>query len=113
MDVKCKTLSKMAAKLRERNITLAVCCEQEIIDAFPTSSGIRSAACIPGPRLARLFGPDLTIKKDPGQRRAAGCTCNIAVDIGSYRWHPCYHNCLFCYANPQPPNLPPVGRKRP
>ena len=113
MDVKFKTLSKMAAKLRERNITLAVCCEQEIVDAFPTASGLHSAACIPGPLLARLFGPDLTIKKDPGQRRAAGCTCNIAVDIGSYRWHPCYHNCLFCYANPQPPNLPPVGRKRP
>ncbi|MEE9497365.1 MAG: DUF1848 family protein [Desulfobacterales bacterium] len=28
------------------------------------------------------------------------CGCKISVDIGSYHHHPCYHNCLFCYANP-------------
>jgi len=113
MDAKCEILKNMAEKLRERDIALGVCCEREILDAFPTVSGIRAAACIPGPLLARLFGPDLTVKKDPGQRRAAGCTCNVAADIGSYHWHPCYHNCLFCYANPQPPHPPSLERKGP
>jgi hypothetical protein len=27
----------------------------------------------------------------------------VAADIGSYRQQPCYHNCLFCYANPKDP----------
>jgi hypothetical protein len=106
LDVKCETLIKMAEKLREREISLGVCCEQTILEALPPGTGIRPAACIPGPLLARLFGAEVAVKKDPGQRRAAGCTCNAAVDIGSYHWQPCYHNCRFCYANPQPPNRP-------
>jgi len=26
----------------------------------------------------------------------------VAKDIGDYSAHPCFHNCLFCYANPTP-----------
>jgi len=111
-DVKCETLANMAAVLRQREIALGVCCEKATLEALPPGSGIRSAACIPGPLLARLFGPDVTVKRDPGQRRAAGCTCNVAADIGSYHWQPCYHNCLFCYANPQSPNRPPRKEKQ-
>ena len=113
LDVKCETLIKMAEKLREREIALGVCCEQVVLEALPFGTGIHPAACIPGPLLARLFGSDISLKKDPGQRRAAGCTCNASVDIGSYRWHPCYHNCLFCYANPQPPKRPSLAEERP
>ena len=103
LDVKCETLIKMAEKLREREISLGICCEQTILEALPPH-GYPPRGVYPRPLLAHLFGAEVAVKKDPGQRRAAGCTCNAAVDIGSYRWQPCYHNCLFCYANPQPPN---------
>ena len=45
-------------------------------------------------------GNGVAVAKDSGQRRAAGCTCGVSKDIGSYNLHPCSHNCLFCYANP-------------
>lgn len=100
---KCETLLNMAAVLNQRGMALGVCCERPLLSALPPEAGIRSAACIPGPLLARLFGRDVAVKEDPGQRRAQGCTCNVAVDIGSYSRHPCYHDCLFCYANPRAP----------
>ena len=51
-----------------------------------------------GFRLAR--SRNISLRKDTGQRVKAGCGCTVSVDIGSYRQQPCYHNCLFCYANP-------------
>lgn len=112
LAVKRETLTAMAATLRKRQIVLHVCCEQAIRDTLPAGTGIRSGACIPGPLLADLFGGGFAMKKDPGQRRNQGCTCNIAADIGSYRQQPCYHDCLFCYANPQAPSRRPPHRKR-
>lgn len=103
MDMKCATLLKMAATLRDRAIGLGACCEQQVLDALPPDAGISSGECIPGPLLHTLYGHDFPLKKDPGQRRKRGCTCNVAIDIGSYRQQPCYHNCLFCYANPREP----------
>ncbi|MEE4114252.1 MAG: DUF1848 family protein, partial [Desulfobacteraceae bacterium] len=104
LAVKVETLTTMAAALRKRQIDLHVCCEQTILNALPSGTGFRSGACIPGPLLADLFGGGFAMKKDPGQRRTQGCTCNIAADIGSYHQQPCYHDCLFCYANPQAPS---------
>ena len=112
LAVKVETLSAMAAALRKRQIVLHVCCEQTILDALSAGTGIRSGACIPGPLLAALFGGGFAMKKDPGQRRSQGCTCNIAADIGSYRQQPCYHDCLVCYANPQAPSRRPFNQKR-
>jgi hypothetical protein len=104
LAVKCETLLAMAKILAPKNISLGACCEKSVLEALPPDAGIYAGNCIPGPLLARLYGADITLKKDPGQRRNSGCTCNVAVDIGSYHQHPCYHNCLFCYANPQEPN---------
>jgi hypothetical protein len=103
LPAKCEVLLAMAASLRRRNIRLNACCEKEILDALPMTAGIGPGDCIPGHLLASLYGPGFKRQKDSGQRRKHGCTCNISVDIGSYRQQPCYHNCLFCYANPQKP----------
>jgi DNA repair photolyase len=46
-----------------------------------------------------LFGGELSLRRDTGQRVRAGCECRVAVDIGSYHLHPCGHGCLYCYAN--------------
>jgi DNA repair photolyase len=47
-----------------------------------------------------LYGGRISLRRDPGQRRRAGCGCRVSVDIGSYGRHPCRHGCLYCYANP-------------
>ena len=103
ISLKGDTLMAMAATLDAYRIALGACCEKTVLQALPPGTGIGPGACIPGPLLASLYGPGFALQKDPGQRRKSGCTCNIATDIGSYREQPCYHNCLFCYANPQEP----------
>lgn len=100
MKTKTKQISKMAADLNARGIQLCLCCEKEILDALPDPDLVQSAACIPNKRLAALYGPEITLSRDRGQRRSAGCQCGASKDIGSYSLHPCHHNCLFCYANP-------------
>lgn len=107
---KRRTLLQMAEILHARGMSLGACCEKEVLAGLPPDAGVQAGDCIPGPMLASLFGNDLLLKKDPGQRRSQGCTCNMAADIGSYQRHPCYHNCLFCYANPQPPARQGKGR---
>ena len=107
---KRRTLVHMAETLRTRGMALAACCEKEVLAGLPADAAIEAGDCIPGPLLASLFGNDLPLKKDPGQRRRHGCTCNVAADIGSYQHHPCYHDCLFCYANPRAPARPGAGQ---
>lgn len=55
-------------------------------------------ACINGHLYKALFGGNPEIRGDYGQRRKQGCQCTKSFDIGSYEDHPCFHNCLFCYA---------------
>jgi DNA repair photolyase len=62
--------------------------------------GVRAGRCIDHHRLEQLYGGAVSRRVDGGQRRSAGCGCHQSVDIGSYRLHPCRHNCLYCYANP-------------
>lgn len=97
---KVDTLIKMETRLTDLNIHLTTCCEKEVIAALPASSSIASSACIPNDHLMELYGGNISLRKDTGQRVKAGCGCKVSVDIGSYRHQPCYHNCLFCYANP-------------
>jgi len=99
MNHKVAIITRMARILSGTKIALYLCCEKEVLAALPASLGIKGAACIPARYLNDLFGLDITPRRDSGQRRAAGCGCNVSKDIGSYRFHPCRHNCLYCYAN--------------
>lgn len=90
----------MERVLAGHNINLQLCCEKAVLARLPDSSGIKKGSCIPADLLMALFGGRVSLKKDSGQRVGAGCGCSTSRDIGSYAWHPCYHNCLFCYANP-------------
>ncbi len=94
----CLEMEKIVAS---SGISLQTCCEQEVLKALPAGSGIKKGGCIPADLLMALFGGRVSLKKDSGQRIAAGCGCHVSRDIGSYERHPCYHNCLFCYANPK------------
>jgi hypothetical protein len=100
---KINQIVSMTRLLRPLGIELQLCCEQELLAALPKDAQVVGASCIPSHKLAELYGADLSLARDLGQRVAAGCGCRVSRDIGSYRLHPCPHQCLFCYANPGPP----------
>ena len=100
MEKKKEILMHIKCAAGLKNISLYTCCEKEVLEALPAGTGIRAASCIPNDLLMKLFGGKLSLKKDTGQRIKNGCGCMVSVDIGSYHMHPCFHNCLFCYANP-------------
>ncbi len=97
---KVDILLQMAHVLETHRMALYTCCEQQVLAALPPDAPIRAAACIPGELLVELFGGGMAVKRDAGQRIALGCGCQASVDVGSYALHPCFHDCLFCYANP-------------
>jgi hypothetical protein len=100
LEEKTTLLMRMEQILVPLGIQLDLCCEKAVLDELPSRSSIRSGACISGERIMAVHGGRVPVRQDPGQRKAAGCGCTVAVDVGSYDLHPCHHNCLFCYANP-------------
>jgi DNA repair photolyase len=100
IETKIEVLLSMEKVLAEANIDLFTCCEKKILEALPIDSKITKSSCIPHNLLVEIYGGNLSFKKDTGQRVKDGCGCMVSIDIGSYHNHPCYHNCLFCYANP-------------
>jgi hypothetical protein len=90
----------MERQLRAAGIALRLCCEKEVLAALPVDSTVTASACIPVNHLAALYGPGISLRQDPGQRAAAGCTCGLSRDIGDYGLHLCRHDCLYCYARP-------------
>ncbi len=102
LKIKRQIILKIERILARGNINLKLCCEKDVLAALPDNTSVTQSACIPNDLLVELFGGNLNLRKDTGQRIQKGCGCKISVDIGSYHQHPCYHNCLFCYANPTP-----------
>jgi len=100
VNEKIQTLLDMKKTLKECNMQLHLCCEKDLLEALPAGTGITQSSCIPNRRLKTLFGGEISVGRDTGQRIQAGCGCGVSRDIGSYHLHPCRHNCLFCYANP-------------
>ena len=100
MDEKVRIIKAMTATLSGRGIALETCCEADLLAHLEPDTPVRAASCIPSDRLVALYGGHLSLRRDAGQRRAAGCGCRTSVDIGSYDLHPCRHDCLFCYARP-------------
>lgn len=91
---------EMNDELKQKGMTLYLCCEKVLLESLPAGTGIRPSSCIPNDFLVELYGGNLSFQKDHGQRIASGCGCKVSVDIGSYHLQPCHHRCLFCYANP-------------
>ncbi len=96
---KIEIILRMENLLKSKNISLFTCCEKEIFSQLPDKTSVSESSCIPGRLLKDLFGGHPVVKRDYGQRAKQGCKCTKSVDIGSYDLHPCFHNCLFCYAN--------------
>jgi hypothetical protein len=100
MEQKVATISEMAGRLKSLGMALQLCSEKDLLSHLPAGLGVTASSCIPNHRLTEIYGPGISLDRDGGQRRSAGCMCGVSKDIGSYSLHPCRHNCLFCYANP-------------
>ena len=107
---KVNLILNLAKRLKSLNINLNLCCEKIIHDRLPLFSGVNESACIDGKQLKKLYGNSISLKRDYGQRRKDGCGCTVSADVGSYAKQPCYHDCLYCYANPNPWLKKPQGR---
>lgn len=95
-----KIIQIMADYAVQNGIALYLCCEQELFSHIDLGSHVFENACIDGSLLKRLYGGTPETRRDYGQRSDHGCKCTRSIDIGSYNLHPCLHNCLYCYANP-------------
>jgi hypothetical protein len=62
-------------------------------------NGMNAGHCIDGNLLVSLFGGNVSIQKDKGQR--SECKCSLSRDIGSYsngvNAMKCLFNCKYCY----------------
>ena len=101
MDTKIKILQKMESTIVPNKMKLYICCEKKVLSLMPPETTVQNSSCIPNRLLMELFGGRLSLKKDTGQRIKQGCGCMVSKDIGLYKQQPCFHNCLFCYANPR------------
>ena len=100
LETKIRVLTKLGKILENCEMTLEACCEPQVLAQLGQNANAGSSSCISGSLLAELFGDSPCLKKDAGQRVAAGCQCTRSRDVGSYRHHPCRHGCLYCYASP-------------
>lgn len=99
-EKKITLIQNMEKNLSSLGIKLHLCCEKKVFEALGPKTTVKQNACIDGAVLQQLSGKTCTSKRDYGQRSKQGCKCTKSIDIGSYDDHPCYHNCLFCYARP-------------
>jgi hypothetical protein len=71
-------------------LPVLTCAEKMDLSRF----GINQAACIDRPKIERLIGRPLKVRKDPGQRSFCGCA--ESLDLGIY--NTCLNGCVYCYA---------------
>lgn len=95
LETKEDTLALIAQTALSSQLQLFCCAQNKWVGRF----SIKQGKCINGELLASLAGGEpAPLEKDTSQRSQCGCTQSI--DIGSYS-QSCYHNCLYCYANPK------------
>ncbi len=97
---KIQVIQWMEKHLLKLDMNLSLCCEKELFSHLETGTRVLENACVDGILLEKNFGGLPETKRDFGQRSKQGCRCTQSIDIGSYDEHPCFHNCIFCYASP-------------
>jgi len=105
LEQKKQVIQQLKDHLKNSGIQLYLCCEKHVFSSFcqppdDQGSGVLENACVDGRKLKLLYGGHPETRRDYGQRSKKGCRCSKSIDVGSYKDHPCFHNCLFCYANP-------------
>jgi hypothetical protein len=83
-------MSTLGGVANENDMEIATCAEELDLQAY----GIPPGKCVDDKHIQRIFGLDVTHKKDPSQREACGCV--VSKDIGIY--DSCLFGCVYCYA---------------
>ena len=83
-------MPSLAEKARERGMEILSCASPVDLERY----GIGRGKCVDDTYIRRVFGIEITQKKDPSQREACGCV--VSKDIGVY--DTCLFGCLYCYA---------------
>ncbi|MDR0401147.1 MAG: DUF1848 domain-containing protein [Treponema sp.] len=84
-------IAELLGPLAEKyGLALASCCEKADLARY----NIGRNRCVDAELINRVFGLNVSRRKDPGQRTCCGCV--VSRDIGSY--HTCLHGCRYCYA---------------
>lgn len=100
LEKKSQVIQWMEKHLSKLDMRLFLCCEKELFSHLGADTTVLENACVDGNLLKTNFKGAPETKRDYGQRSKQGCKCTRSIDIGSYDEHPCFHNCLFCYAAP-------------
>jgi len=85
-----KLMNAIVETAHEHDMEIFSC--SETINLKPY--GILPGKCIDDDYIKRVFGIDVTHKKDPNQRKECGCV--VSKDIGMY--DTCLFGCQYCYA---------------
>jgi hypothetical protein len=80
----------LSASASANGLTLESCAETHNLTPY----GILPGKCVDDALIRRVFGIDVTAKKDSAQREACGCV--QSRDIGMY--DTCLFGCQYCYA---------------
>ena len=83
-------MPSLAEEARERGMEILSCASPVDLERY----GIHRGKCVDDDYIRRVFGIEVTQKKDPSQRQACGCV--VSKDIGMY--DTCLFGCLYCYA---------------
>ena len=83
-------LSAISQAAAENGMQMLSCASEQDFSAH----GIKPSRCIDSELLAKLFGIDPSVPKDPYQRKECGCAAGR--DIGVY--DTCLFGCSYCYA---------------
>jgi hypothetical protein len=89
-----RVLRTIAEEAGTRGIRVQRCAEERDWDVPQIGPG----PCVDDALVRRLFGVDVSGRKDPAQRRA--CHCVVSRDIGAY--DTCVYGCRYCYATSDP-----------
>jgi hypothetical protein len=80
----------MAGEAQDKGMEICSCATSLDLDEY----GIRHGKCVDDSYIRKVFGVEVTHRKDPSQRKACGCV--VSKDVGMY--DTCLFGCLYCYA---------------
>ncbi|OGO42122.1 MAG: hypothetical protein A2W36_05155 [Chloroflexi bacterium RBG_16_58_14] len=83
-------MNNLVESASQNGMEIVSCAE----DLDLTPYGIRPGKCVDDEYIQKVFGLNVTHKKDPSQRAACGCV--VSRDIGAY--DTCLFGCQYCYA---------------
>jgi hypothetical protein len=83
-------MKSLSVSARANGIKIQSCAEKPDLSLH----GIPPGKCIDDGLIRKVFGLDVTRRKDPSQRAACGCVASR--DIGMY--DTCLFGCVYCYA---------------